>query len=157
MAAKTSAGLLPYRRQPQLEVFLVHMGGPFWAHRHNGSWSIPKGEYDAATEDPLAVARREFTEETGLPVPAGDVADLGEFRQPSGKRIRTFAVATGEPLVFVGSNTFALEWPRGSGVLREFPEVDNAAWFDLPTAGVKLVPGQVPILTALAAHLTSDR
>lgn len=159
MTVTTSAGLLAYRRceAGRLDVFLVHMGGPIWSHRGDGAWSVPKGEYDAAGEDPIAVAGREFTEETGLAVPSGPWLDLGECRQPSGKRIRTFAVETGEPLAFVSSNTFTMEWPRGSGVLGEFPEVDDARWFDLPTAAVKLVPGQVPILEALTARLTSGR
>lgn len=151
MAVRTSAALLAYRHDAagRIEVFLTHMGGPFWAHRDLAAWSIPKGEYDAGTEDPLAVARREFREEIGVAAPVGGVIDLGECRQPSGKRIRTFAVPTAEPLAFVSSNTFTLEWPRGSGHLREFPETDDAQWFDLPTAAAKLVPGQVPILDAL--------
>lgn len=157
MARASSAGLLAYRIAHRPEVYLVHMGGPFWAHRRDGAWSIPKGEYDPRAEEPLAVARREFTEETGMPAPQGAVTDLGEFRQPGGKRIRAFAVATAEPMAFAGSNTFELEWPRGSGIVRHFPEVDDAAWFDLAAAAGKLVPGQVPILAALEAHLTSDR
>lgn len=155
MAATTSAGLLAHRLDPsgRIEVFIAHMGGPFWSHRDLAAWSIPKGEYEAAQEDPFDVARREFAEEIGIAPPDGEVIDLGVCRQPSGKRIRTFAVAATAPLAFVASNTFELQWPPGSGVIREFPEVDDAQWFDLRTAALKLVPGQVPIVDALRAAL----
>jgi len=152
--AKTSAGLLPYRRgEGTLEVLIAHMGGPFWARKDDGAWSIIKGEYDAA-EDPLAAARREFTEETGVPPPSGEPLALGELRQRGGKLILAWAIeGVGlDPDAFV-SNTFTLEWPRGSGHEREFPEIDRAAWFDLASARRKLLPGQAPFLDTLSRAL----
>ena len=149
--ARFSAGLLPYRRTPAgIEVFLVHMAGPYWAHKDEGAWSIAKGEYHPDAEDPWAVARREFAEEVGRAAPHGPVVDIGEHRMPSGKRVRVFAVETDEDLAFVSSNLFEMEWPPRSGQMQEFPETDGAAWFDLPTALVKVVSGQVPILEAFA-------
>jgi predicted NUDIX family NTP pyrophosphohydrolase len=152
---KTSAGLLPYRLSAagDLSVFIAHMGGPFWARRDLGGWSIVKGEYDAATEAPREVARREFAEEIGAPAPTGAWLDLGACRQPSGKVITAYAVAAGPELAFVASNEFELEWPRGSGRLRRFPEVDRAQWWPLPVARDKLVSGQAPILDRLAQRL----
>ncbi|HLH13634.1 MAG TPA: NUDIX domain-containing protein, partial [Solirubrobacteraceae bacterium] len=151
--AKLSAGLLLYRRTHGcLEVMLVHMGGPFWQHRDAGAWSIPKGEH-GEEEDPLAAARREFVEETGLAVPGGEPLDLGTLRQSAGKLVHVWALAGDLDVRTISSNTFALEWPRGSGVTREFPEVDRAAWFDLPTASVKLVKGQAQFVRTLAARL----
>lgn len=142
-----SAGILLYRRTPGLEVFLGHMGGPFWARKDAAAWSIPKGLYLSGDEEPLAAALREFAEEVGAPAPEVDYALLGEFRQPSGKRLTVFA---GEgDAVFVGSNTFEVEWPPRSGRVQEFPEVDRAEWFDLPTAREKIVRGQLPILGKL--------
>jgi predicted NUDIX family NTP pyrophosphohydrolase len=131
------------------------MGGPFWAHRDRGAWSIPKGEYDPSDELPEDVARREFLEEIGVPAPEGELLDLGVQPQPSGKRVRTFAVAapaTAE-IRYVRSNEFTLEWPRGSGALRSFPEIDRAEWFPLDEARRRVVSGQVPILDALAGAL----
>jgi predicted NUDIX family NTP pyrophosphohydrolase len=150
-----SAALLAFRRAEsgQVRVFLGHMGGPFWESKDDGGWSIPKGEYDAATEDPMQAARREFAEEIGVLAPEGELIDLGVHVQPSGKRIRCFAVAAQESLRFVASNEFALEWPRRSGIVRSFPEIDRAEWFALSEAAHKLVPGQVPILGALADAL----
>jgi predicted NUDIX family NTP pyrophosphohydrolase len=148
--AKTSAGLLPYREsEGRLEVLIAHMGGPFWARKDDGAWSIVKGEH-GPEEDAFAAARREFAEETGVPAPDGEPLELGELRQSSGKRIRAWAVA-GEGLDPEGfvSNTFTLEWPRGSGREREFPEIDRTAWLELDAARRKLVPGQVPFLDAL--------
>jgi predicted NUDIX family NTP pyrophosphohydrolase len=148
----TSAALLLHRRGAAgPEVFLGHMGGPFWGHRDEGAWSIPKGLYDPALEDPLDAARREFAEEIGIVAPGGEVVDLGEFVQPSGKRVRTFAQEVHEPVAFVGSNYFELEWPRGSGVIAAFPEIDRADWFPIDAARAKVVGGQVPILDALRA------
>jgi predicted NUDIX family NTP pyrophosphohydrolase len=150
----TSAGILAHTRNDSGDplVFLAHLGGPFWAHRDSGAWGIPKGEFDEGSEDPLVAARREFAEEIGVPAPDGEVTDLGTHVQPGGKRVRTFAleVASPESLTFVSSNLFDLEWPRGSGVIRQFPETDDAAWFDLTTARVKLLSGQVPILDTFA-------
>jgi predicted NUDIX family NTP pyrophosphohydrolase len=145
--ARFSAGLLPYRNGPAgVEVFLVHMAGPYWQHKDEGAWSIAKGEYDPGVEDPWAVARREFAEEVGRPAPQGPAVDLGEHRMPSGKRVRVFAVETDEDLAFLSSNLFEMEWPPRSGRMQQFPETDGAAWFDLPTARMKLVSGQVPVL-----------
>ncbi len=151
---KRSAALLVYRRRGEdgLEVLLGHMGGPFWARKDARAWSIPKGEYEAA-EDPLAAARREFEEEIGSPAPQGDVADLGEQRQSGGKVIVTYAVEGDLDLSGFRSNTFTMEWPRGSGQIREFPEIDRAEWMSLGRASEMLVTGQIPILDALRAHL----
>ena len=148
-----SAGLLLYRQTSgRLEVMLVHMGGPYWERRDAGAWSIPKGEYEPA-EDPLAAARRELTEETGLAPPPGEPIDLGEVRQSSGKLVRAWAIEADVDVRSITSNTFALEWPRGTGTMRSFPEVDRAAWFDLDEARTKLVEGQVPFLGSLADAL----
>jgi predicted NUDIX family NTP pyrophosphohydrolase len=150
---KRSAALLLYRRgeQGRLEVLVAHMGGPFWASKQARAWSIPKGEY--SDEEPLAAARREFTEEIGEPPPDGEVTELGECRQSSGKIITTFAVEGDFDLSRFHSNTFELEWPRGSGVMREFPEVDKAEWMSVDRAADMLVKGQVPILDALGQRV----
>lgn len=163
MAPRTSAALLLYRSptdpgQPWpdpdgVSVLLGHMGGPFWSRRDHGAWSVPKGEYDQEVEDALVVARREFAEEIGVPAPDAEAIDLGVHVQPSGKRIRAFAQHAVQPVQWVSSNEFQLEWPRGSGQLRGFPEIDRAEWFPLEDARARLVPGQVPILDALAARL----
>ncbi len=123
---KSSAGLLLFRiAAGGPEVMLVHMGGPFWQHRDAGAWSIPKGEY-LQSEDPLAAARREFTEETGLTVPPGEPVELGEVRQAGGKVVRAWALEADVDVSEITSNTFDLEWPRGSGKTQQFPEVDRA-------------------------------
>ena len=134
-------------------VFLGHMGGPFWARRDAGGWSIPKGEYDPQTEDALAAALREFAEEIGAPAPVGEPIDLGVHAQPSGKRVQAYAVPADPELRFVASNTFEMEWPRGSGQVQAFPEIDRAQWFALVAARHKVVNGQVPILDTLAERL----
>ncbi len=156
---KRSAGLLPYRTRADgaTEVLLAHMGGPFWARKDERAWSIVKGEYDER-EDALAAARREFAEETGAPAPPGEPLPLGELRQSGGKVVVAWAIA-GDELDPSGfhSNTFTLEWPRGSGRLQEFPEVDRAAWFDCETARAKLVAGQVAFLDALRDALAQAR
>jgi predicted NUDIX family NTP pyrophosphohydrolase len=153
MPPKPSAGLLLYRTSHEvLEVMLVHMGGPFWRRKDNGAWSIPKGEYDPP-EDPLRAARREFAEETALVPPTGEPIDLGELKQPNGKLIRAWAVEADVDVSAITSNSFKMEWPRGSGGVQEFPEVDRAGWFDLHAAGEKLVKGQTPFLEALARRL----
>jgi predicted NUDIX family NTP pyrophosphohydrolase len=151
---KRSAALLLYRRgeQGELEVLVAHMGGPFWAGKQARAWSIPKGEYPE-DEEPLTAAQREFTEEIGEPPPDGEVTELGECRQPSGKIITTFAVEGDFDLSRFHSNTFHLEWPKGSGVMREFPEVDRAEWMSLDRAAGLLVKGQVPILDALSQRV----
>lgn len=154
MAARRSAGLLLHRRAPDssVEVLLAHMGGPFWARKDDAAWSIPKGEH-AEEEDPLAAARREFAEELGQPVPSGPLVDLGELRQPSGKRLRAFALEADLDVTEVHSNSFTIEWPPGTGRLREFPEIDRAEWFGLESARRKLVRGQVPLLDSLVQAL----
>ena len=131
-----------------LEVWLVHMGGPFWARKDDGAWTIPKGEY-AKGEDLLAVAIREFEEEVGLPVPDVPLVGLGSFRQSSGKIVTVFAAESDFRPESIRSNTFSLEWPKASGRLQEFPEVDDARWFPVEEARVKVVRGQGEILDAL--------
>jgi predicted NUDIX family NTP pyrophosphohydrolase len=146
---RRSAGIALYRRTgPELEVLLVHPGGPLWARRDAGVWSIPKGEY-SDDEEPEAAARREFTEELGAPVPAGELIDLGEVRQPGGKLVRAWAAAGDLDAGQVRSNTFALEWPPRSGRVREYPEVDRAGWFTLEQARERINSGQVPLLERL--------
>ena len=137
---------------PQLEVWIAHMGGPFWAHREAHAWSVPKGEY-ASGEDPLAAAHREFAEEIGTPAPAADYHRLGDFRQPSGKVITVFMAESDFQPELVVSNTFTLEWPKGSGTMSSFPEIDRAEWTTEPEARSRLVKGQLPILDALLRHL----
>jgi predicted NUDIX family NTP pyrophosphohydrolase len=138
---KKSAGILPYRfRNGELEVFLVHPGGPFWAKKDRGAWSIPKGEIEPG-EDLLAVARREYGEETGCEAPV-ELLPLMPLRQPSGKIISAWAFSGDcDPEALV-SNTFLMEWPPHSGQQQEFPEVDRAAWFRPEIAKEKIVPGQ---------------
>jgi predicted NUDIX family NTP pyrophosphohydrolase len=151
---RTSAGLLLYRiRDERLEVLIAHMGGPFWARKDDGGWSIVKGEYDAEHEDAYAAARREFEEETGAPAPDGKPLALGEVRQRSGKLISVWAIDSDFDASQIHSNTFTLEWPRGSGREQQFPEIDRASWFDCDTARAKLVAGQVPFIDALAQRL----
>jgi len=149
---ETSAGIMLYRRiGKELEVLLVHPGGPFWAKKDDGAWTIPKGLYEAG-EEPEAAARREFAEETGY-TPAGKMLELGSFRQPSGKRVTAFALEGDfEPDKLV-SNTFEMEWPPRSGKRQNFPEIDRAGWFGIEAARVKLLKGQVPILEALLEKL----
>jgi predicted NUDIX family NTP pyrophosphohydrolase len=147
-----SAGLLLFRSTDDgtLEVLLVHPGGPFWAKKDAGAWSIPKGEH-GDDEDPLDCARREFAEELGTSPPDGEAVELGEVRQKAGKRVTAWAVEGDLDPATITSNTFEMEWPRGSGRLREFPEVDRAEWFDLEEATVRILEGQRPLLEALAA------
>ncbi len=147
-----SAGLLLYRRTDAgPEVLLVHPGGPFWARKDSGAWSIPKGLIDA-NEDHRAAALREFAEETGCAPPVNLVL-LGDFRQASGKVITAFAAEGDFDLAGFSSNSFTMEWPPRSGRMAEFPEADRAGWFDLATAAEKITSGQRPILDALAALL----
>lgn len=149
-----SAGILLYRwsTESQLEIWMAHMGGPFWARKDAHAWSIPKGEY-LEDEDPLAAAWREFAEEIGTPAPSSDYLHLGTFRQPSGKIITVFAAEADFQPERIVSNTFSLEWPKGSGRVRSYPEIDDARWFRESEARTKLVKGQVPILDALIEHL----
>jgi predicted NUDIX family NTP pyrophosphohydrolase len=144
---KRSAGLLVYRWvDGEPEVLLVHPGGPFWAKKDDGAWSLPKGEYEP-DEDPLEVAIREFREELGVDPPeASEPAFLGEVRQPGGKLVSAWALPGDVDLSVVRSNTFTMEWPPRSGRTAEFPEVDRADWFDPETARRKLLPGQLGLL-----------
>jgi predicted NUDIX family NTP pyrophosphohydrolase len=132
-------------------VLLVHPGGPFWARRDEGAWSIPKGEY-LADEDPEAAARREFEEELGSAPPQAPAEDLGEIRQKGGKLVRAFALEGDLDVERITSNTFALEWPPRSGRTIEVPEVDRAGWFGVSEAGKKMNPAQVELLERLAAR-----
>lgn len=153
MATKRSAGILVFRRtHGQIEVLIAHMGGPLWARKDTGAWSVPKGEYEPG-ETAEAAARREFGEELGLPVPAGDLVELGEIKQSSGKIVTVWALEGDLDPALVVPGTFEMEWPRGSGVLREFPEIDRVAWFDLATAREKLVKAQQAFLDRLAEHV----
>lgn len=148
MSPQRSAGILLYRRAPGLEVWIAHMGGPFWAKKDAGAWSIPKGLYEVG-EDALAAALREFAEEMGAPAPAVDYEALGEFRYSSGKLLAVFAAEADFAVDVLASNTFPLEWPPRSGRMQEFPEVVDARWFTVDIARQKLVKGQLPILDAL--------
>jgi predicted NUDIX family NTP pyrophosphohydrolase len=151
---KRSAGLLVYRLvDHEPEVLLVHPGGPYWAKKDDGSWSIPKGEYEP-DEDPLEVAIREFREELGIDAPgATDPMFLGEVRQPGGKIVSAWALPGDLDVTVVRSNTFSMEWPPRSGRTGEFPEVDRAGWFDLETARRKLLRGQLVLLDRFAERL----
>ena len=149
-----SAGLLLHRRGADgIEVLIAHMGGPFWAKKDGGAWSIPKGEFDEG-EEPLAAALREFAEEIGRPAPDGPTTALGEFRQSNGKRVTVFAREADLDASDVRSNHFEMEWPPRSGRVASFPEIDRAEWMTLDRARTKLVKGQVPALDALAVVLT---
>jgi predicted NUDIX family NTP pyrophosphohydrolase len=153
-AAARSAGLLPYRFRDGrvLELLLVHPGGPFWAKKDDGAWSVAKGEY-ASDEEPEAAASREFVEELGQEPPPGPRLDLGEIRQPSGKRVRVWAVEGDLDADAVVSNEFELEWPPHSGETRSWPEVDRAAWLPAATAKRKLLKGQVGFVDRLVTRL----
>ncbi|KZS64732.1 NUDIX domain-containing protein [Mycobacterium ostraviense] len=149
---RLSAGLLLYRAPAGVvDVLIAHPGGPFWARKDDGAWSIPKGEYPDG-EDPWPAARREFTEELGLPVPDGPRIDLGAVKQPSGKVVTVFAVEADLDITDVRSNTFELEWPKGSGAVRAFPEVDRVGWFPVAQARAKLLKGQRAFLDRLMAQ-----
>jgi predicted NUDIX family NTP pyrophosphohydrolase len=151
--AKHSAGILLYRKgKSGYEVLLVHPGGPFWAKKDWGAWSMPKGEF-VEGEDPLSAAKREFKEETGLDAPQGDYTNLGESKQSSGKIVHAFILEAGLSLERFKSNTFTMEWPPKSGKRQEFPEADKAAWTMLKTAAKKLVKGQVVFVERLAGKL----
>jgi predicted NUDIX family NTP pyrophosphohydrolase len=152
---KLSAGVLLYRTRDGAggvaEVLIVHPGGPFWARKDDGVWSIPKGEYSDG-DDPWAAAQREFAEEIGLPLPAGPRIDFGPLKQPSGKVVTGFAVLGDLDVAEARSNTFEMEWPKGSGKMRAFPEVDRIGWFSVARARIKLLKGQREFLDRLMAH-----
>ncbi|MDE3085962.1 MAG: NUDIX domain-containing protein [Acidobacteriota bacterium] len=154
--AKRSAGLLLHRPGPSgVEVLLVHPGGPFWARRDEGAWTVPKGEYDEG-EEPAAVAEREFAEEIGVPAPAGTRRDLGELRQRGGKWTRLWALGADLDVSEVSSNTFEMEWPPRSGTTAVFPEVDAARWVPLAEAPRMLLASLVPFLDRLEALLDEE-
>jgi len=145
---KRSAGLLLFRRRGHaLDVLLVHPGGPIWAKRDAGAWSIPKGEPNA-DEEPLAAARREFAEELGASVD-GHFIPLTPVRQPGGKTVYAFAVEADFDIRTIVSNTFTMEWPPRSGRRQSFPEIDRAEWFALDVARQKILAGQAPLLDEL--------
>ena len=144
---KKSAGLLLFRRRDRLEVLLVHPGGPLWAKKDEGAWSIPKGEIDAG-EDPLAAARREFEEELGTEV-SGEFLALNPIRQASGKLVYAWAVESDFEVATFMSGTFSMEWPPRSGRMQDFPEVDRAEWFAIDEAKLKINKAQVPLLDQL--------
>jgi predicted NUDIX family NTP pyrophosphohydrolase len=149
VAGKRSAGLLLYRRAgDDLEVLLGHMGGPFWARRDARAWTMPKGEYDAE-EEALDAARREFQEELGVPAPTGEVVELGEVRQAGGKIVTAWAVEGDLDPAVVVPGTFEMEWPKGSGQRRQFPEVDRVGWFGVGVARAKIITGQQSFLDRL--------
>ncbi len=149
---KLSAGLLMFRRMSdKIEVLLLHMGGPFWEKKDTGAWSLPKGEY-AEGEDAFTTALREFEEETGLR-PEGEFISLGQIRQPSGKVVTAWAFESDCDPTTIKSNLFSMEWPKGSGRMQEFPEVDRGEWFTFGVARRKIFKGQVGFLERLAEKL----
>jgi predicted NUDIX family NTP pyrophosphohydrolase len=148
MMAKKSAGLLIYRQKAKiLEVLLVHPGGPFWAKKDEGAWSIPKGELND-NEDPLTAAIREMKEETGITV-SGDFTELQPVKQKSGKWVQAWAIKSELNIDHIKSNEFEMEWPPGSGKKKSFPEIDKAEWFGITLAKKKIIEGQVPLIEQL--------
>jgi len=146
-AKQISAGILAFRRRPEVEVLLAHPGGPFWAKKDAGAWTIPKGLVEPG-DDLVAAAQREFTEETNL-VAQGDMVELAPVAQKSGKLVHAFAVETDFDLSQFASNTFAIEWPPKSGRRQNFPEIDRIAYFALPMAQLKIIAYQLPLLAEL--------
>jgi predicted NUDIX family NTP pyrophosphohydrolase len=162
MTQRRSAGLLLFRppardagraAADRVEVLLGHMGGPFWARRDAGAWSIPKGEHDAGDVDPRACAIREFEEETGTALDPARLVSLGEVRQKAGKVVAAWALEGDLDAAAIRSNTFEMEWPPRSGRRQEFPEVDRAAWFGTEEARAKLIPAQAAFVDRLLEHL----
>jgi predicted NUDIX family NTP pyrophosphohydrolase len=152
--AKRSAGILLYRVVGDAhEVLLVHPGGPFWARRDAGAWSIPKGEYEEG-EDPRACALREFREETGSELPGGNLIDLGSVKQKGGKLVSAWAADGDVDADAVSSNTFTMEWPPRSGRTAEFPEIDRAGWFGIGAAREKIVSAQAEFLDRLLERVS---
>ena len=153
--ARRSAGILMHRsREGGVEVLLVHPGGPFWRRRDLGAWMIPKGEIEEG-EDPLAVAVREFAEETGA-TPEGPFTALAPIQQKGGKHVQAWACEGDLDAGAIESNTFTMEWPAGSGKMAEFPEVDRAAWFTIPEASDRILPSQLPLLEELETLLAGE-
>jgi predicted NUDIX family NTP pyrophosphohydrolase len=156
-SGRTSAGILLWRcREGRLEVLLAHQGGPLWVKKDIGHWTIPKGEAEPG-EEFVAVARREFAEETGVEAPNEPLIDLGQITQKSGKLVLGWAVEGDLDVSTAVSNTYEMEWPPHSGVVRTFPEIDRVEWFDLAEARRRLKPAQVPFLERLHAALASTR
>jgi predicted NUDIX family NTP pyrophosphohydrolase len=157
-AAQRSAGILLWRDRPDgLEVWIAHMGGPFWATKQERAWSIPKGLIDEA-EHPLDAARREFAEEIGVPAPSREYRELGRYRYASGKELTVFAAeGTGFEPAEVHSETFEIEWPPRSGRRQSFPEIDRAEWIGIDRARELLVAAQVPMLDDLTGDDLADR
>lgn len=154
--SKKSAGILVYRNNHgETEVLLVHPGGPFWANKDLNAWSVPKGEFEES-EDPFNAAIREFIEETGF-LPEGEFISLESVKQPGGKLIYTWAVTGDFDASIAKSNLFKMEWPPKSGTLKEFPEADKAAWFNLETAKTKIIKGQIPVLENLKLLLDKKK
>ena len=151
---RRSAGVLLFRRDTggRVEVLIGHMGGPFWARKHERAWSVPKGEHPPE-EEPWDAARREFVEETGLPLPDGEPVPLGTVRQSGGKEVTVWAVDGDLDAAAAVSNTFSLEWPRGSGRVQEFPELDRFAWVAVDAAREMLVAAQTAFLDRLVEQL----
>jgi len=152
MAKKTSAGLLLYRRRGEIEVFLVHPGGPFWAKQDAGAWSLPKGEIGEG-EDPFETAKREFTEETGFSID-GEFRPLDPVKQSGGKIVHAWAIEADCDPSKVRSNLFSMEWPPRSGKTQEFLEVDRAGWFNIPEARKRIIPAQIGFLNQLISVLS---
>ena len=152
MAKKTTAGILLYRRHGELEIFLVHPGGPFWAKKDAGAWSLPKGEIGQG-EDPLQAAKREFTEETGFSID-GEFRRLNPVKQSGGKIVHAWAIEADCDPAQVRSNLFSMEWPPKSGQRKEFPEVDRAGWFKIPEARKRIIAAQIGFIDQLISILT---
>lgn len=151
MTVTRSAGVLLFRRSgSELEVLLGHMGGPFWARRDVGAWSVPKGELEPG-EEPLAAARREFAEELGLPVPDGELLALGDLTQKNGKVVTVWALAADLDPAAIVPGTFELQWPKGSGRVQQFPELDRVAWLSVQDARGRIVTAQQAFLDRLLA------
>jgi predicted NUDIX family NTP pyrophosphohydrolase len=150
---KQSAGLLVYRlKNGEPQVLIAHMGAPWWAKKDKGAWTVPKGELQEG-EEPLEAAKREFQEELGLPLPDGELIELGQIKQNNNKTVTAWAVEADLDASSISSNTFTVEWPPKGGKMQEFPEIDRAAWFTLSEAAAKLVPGQGGLLENLANAL----
>jgi predicted NUDIX family NTP pyrophosphohydrolase len=152
--ARRSAGILLFRRTPELEVLLVHPGGPFWVNKDAGAWSIPKGEHEEA-EEAQACAIREFTEETGSAPSPGELDDLGTVKQKAGKIVQAWALEGDLDADAIRSNTFTMQWPPRSGRIKEFPEVDRAQWFGIEEARERINPAQAAFLDRLSDRFGS--
>lgn len=154
--ANRSAGILVFKKNnSEVEVMLIHPGGPFWKNKNENAWSIPKGLVEEG-EDELKGAIREFQEETGFSMHEGDFIEMEEARQAGGKVVKVWAIQSDYDPAALKSNLFKMEWPPKSGKLKEFPEADKAAWFDIEMAKTKIVKGQIPVLEQLAVYLEDN-